>query len=568
LNIFAAMDPINPASLHPSAYADGFARAHLPPREQWPDLVFDATTSAYPPRLNAAAALLDAAVDRGQGDRTALIGQQGALTYAQLLARANQLARVIRDDWQLPTGSRILLRGENSPDLALAWLAVLKAGCIAVTTMPLLRARELTVIVEKAQVTAALCQHALADALVQTQAACPGLAHVLYFQAPPDHPQGADTRMDAHATAFDNVETAQDDVALIAFTSGTTGVPKGTLHFHRDVLAICDVLSRHLLDPQVSDVFIGTPPLAFTFGLGGLLLFPLRVGAAAVLMERWSPQSLIEGIARHQATVCFTAPTFYRQMAPLISAAGLPSLRVTVSSGEMLPADTRAAWHRATGLEMTECLGSTEMLHAFIACRPGQVRPGATGQVVPGYQACVLGPDGKPVGPGEVGRLAVKGPTGCRYLDDPRQTSYVSNGWNLTGDAYRVDGDGFFWYQSRTDDMIISAGYNIAGPEVEDMLLTHPAVAECGVVGAPSAERGQIVMAFVVLRADHVGDAGMVAALQDWVKQGIAAYKYPRSVVFVNALPRTENAKIQRFKLREWALALPTGVEETTGPVP
>ena len=283
------MDPITPAPLQPSAYADGFARAHLPPRDQWPDLVFDATTAAYPQRMNAAAALLDAAVARGQGDRTALIGQQGALTYAQLLARANQLARVIRDDWQLPTGSRILLRGENSPDLALAWLAVLKAGCIAVTTMPLLRARELTVIVEKAQVTAALCQHALADALVQTQAACAGLAHVLYFQAPPDHPQSADPCMDAHATTFDNVETAQDDVALIAFTSGTTGVPKGTLHFHRDVLAICDVLSRHLLDPQASDVFIGTPPLAFTFGLGGLLLFPLGRGGVDGALEPTKP---------------------------------------------------------------------------------------------------------------------------------------------------------------------------------------------------------------------------------------------------------------------------------------
>jgi 2-aminobenzoate-CoA ligase len=562
------MDPITPAPLYPSAYTDGFARAHLPPSEQWPELIFDATTAAYPERLNAAAELLDAAVARGQGERIALVGQHGALTYGQLLARANQLARVIRDDWQLPTGSRILLRGENSPDLAQAWLAVLKAGCIAVTTMPLLRTRELSVIVQKAQVTAALCQHALADALVQTQATCPGLAHVLYFQAPPDHPQCADQHMDAHGTAFDNFATAQDDVALIAFTSGTTGVPKGTLHFHRDVLAICDVLSRHLLDPQASDVFIGTPPLAFTFGLGGLLLFPLRVGAAAVLVERWSPQSLIEGIARHQATVCFTAPTFYRQMAPLVPATGLPSLRVTVSSGEMLPADTRATWQRATGLEMTECLGSTEMLHAFIACRPGQVRAGATGQVVPGYQACVLGDDGHPVATGEVGRLAVKGPTGCRYLDDPRQTSYVNNGWNLTGDAYRMDEDGFYWYQSRTDDMIISAGYNIAGPEVEDMLLTHPAVAECGVVGAPSAERGQIVMAFVVLRPGHVGDAAMVEQLQTWVKQGIAAYKYPRAVVFVTELPRTENAKIQRFKLREWALSATHGVEEATRPAP
>ena len=553
--------------LHPSGYADSFARDHLPPPEQWPELVFDASTSAYPARLNAAAQLLDAAVARGQGDRTALIGQASTYTYGQLWARVNQLARVIREDWCLPTGSRILLRGENSPDLALAWLAVLKAGCMCVRAhvcASLLRARELTVIVEKAQVTAALCQHALADALVQTQANCPGLAHVLYFQAPPDHPQSAEKRMDAHGTSFDHADTAQDDVALIAFTSGTTGVPKGTLHFHRDVLAICDVLSRHLLDPQPSDVFIGTPPLAFTFGLGGLLLFPMRVGAAAVLVERWNPQTLVQGIAQHQATVCFTAPTFYRQMAPLIPAGGLASLRVTVSSGEMLPADTRAAWQRATGLEMTECLGSTEMLHAFIACRPGQVRAGATGQVVPGYQACVLGDDGQPVAPGVVGRLAVKGPTGCRYLDDPRQASYVQDGWNLTGDAYRVDEDGFYWYQSRTDDMIISAGYNIAGPEVEDMLLAHPAVAECGVVGAPSAERGQIVMAFVVLRPGHVGDAAMVEQLQNWVKQGIAAYKYPRSVVFVNALPRTENAKIQRFKLREWALTAPNGVEEAT----
>jgi 2-aminobenzoate-CoA ligase len=558
-----AMDTSPDCELHPSGYSDGFARAHLPPFGQWPELVFDATTAAYPARLNAAGELLDRLVVQGVGHRPALIGRESTLTYQQLLARANQLARVIREDWRLPTGSRVLLRGENHPELALAWLAVLKAGCIAVTTMPLLRERELSAIVRKAQVSAALCQHALADELVLTQAACPQLSHVLYLQAPAGHPHGAATQMDKHDTGFDNVDTAQDDVALIAFTSGTTGVPKGTMHFHRDVLTICDVLSRHILDPQPSDVFIGTPPLAFTFGLGGLLLFPLRVGAAAVLVERWSPQTLLEGIERHQATVCFTAPTFYRQMAPLVSARGLPSLRLTVSSGEMLPADTRAAWQRATGLEMTECLGSTEMLHAFIACRPGQVRPGATGRVVPGYQACVLDAQGQPAPAGQIGRLAVKGPTGCRYLEDERQSSYVQNGWNLTGDAYRMDEDGYFWYQSRTDDMIISAGYNIAGPEVEDVLLTHPAVAECGVIGAPSAERGQIVMAFVVLRADAVGNLALADQLKDWVKQRIAPYKYPRSVQFVTHLPRTENAKIQRFKLREWATSLPSGVGPT-----
>ncbi len=550
--------------LQPSGYSDGFARAHLPPIQLWPELVMDASMAAYPARFNAAAELLDRAVAQGVGPRPALIGQHVRWTYQDVLERANQLARVIRDDWQLPTGSRILLRGENHPELALAWLAVLKAGCIAVTTMPLLRERELSVIVRKAKVSAALCQHSLSHELALTQAACPELAHVLYLQAPEGEAQSARAHMDKHDTRFDNVDTAPDDVALIAFTSGTTGVPKGTMHFHRDVLAICDVLARHLLDPKPSDVFIGTPPLAFTFGLGGLLLFPLRFGASAVLVERWSPQSLLEGIAQHQASICFTAPTFYRQMAPLVPAQGLPSLRLTVSSGEMLPADTRATWQRATGLEMTECLGSTEMLHAFIACRPAQVRPGATGQVVPGYQACVLDPQGQPAPPGQIGRLAVKGPTGCRYLDDERQTTYVQNGWNLTGDAYRMDEDGYFWYQSRTDDMIISAGYNIAGPEVEDVLLTHPAVAECGVVGAPSAERGQMVLAFVVLREGAVAGADLAEQLQDWVKQRIAPYKYPRMVRFVRHLPRTENAKIQRFKLREWALALPPGVEQVS----
>jgi len=545
----------------PSGYSDGFARAHLPPPQQWPELVLDPTTAAYPARLNAAAELLDRAVVQGGGSRPALIGQQVHWTYQDVLERANQLARVIRDEWQLPTGSRILLRGENHPELALAWLAVLKAGCIAVTTMPLLRERELSVIVRKAKVSAAFCQHSLSHELALTQAACPELAHVLTLQAPEGETQSARVHMDKHDTCFDNVDTAQDDVALIAFTSGTTGVPKGTMHFHRDVLTICDVLARHLLDPKPSDVFIGTPPLAFTFGLGGLLLFPLRFGASAVLVERWRPETLMEGIAQYQASICFTAPTFYRQMAPLVPPHGLPSLRLTVSSGEMLPADTRAAWQRTTGLEMTECLGATEMLHAFIACRPGQVRPGATGQVVPGYQACVLDAQDLPASPGEIGRLAVKGPTGCRYLDDERQTSYVQNGWNLTGDAYRMDADGYFWYQSRTDDMIISAGYNIAGPEVEDELLTHPAVAECGVVGAPSAERGQIVVAFVVLRDGAVAGAELAEQLQDWVKQRIAAYKYPRMVRFVTHLPRTENAKIQRFKLREWAQTLPPGVE-------
>ena len=543
------------AALQPSGYRDDFARAHLPPPAQWPELIFELPELAYPPRLNCAAHFVDLHVAAGQGARTALVGAAEPISYAGLQARANRIARVLRDDLGLSTGSRVLLRSGNNPALAAAWLGVVKAGCIAVTSMPLLRERELSTIVRKARIAAAICDHALAAEMELTRAACDELRHVLYFNAGDTAVAGLEARMALQPADFANVDTAADDVALIAFTSGTTGVPKGTMHFHRDVLAICDVLSRQIIAPTADDVFIGTPPLAFTFGLGGLFLFPLRVGAAAVLVEQWSPESLLAGIARFKASICFTAPTFYRKMAQLVAAHDLRSLRICVSSGEMLPADTRAAWRAATAIEMTECLGSTELLHAFIACKPGAVRPGATGQVVPGYRACVLDDKGVPLAPGQIGRLAVKGPTGCRYLDDPRQSAYVQNGWNLTGDAYLMDEDGYFWYQSRTDDMIISSGYNIAGPEVEDVLLTHPAVAECGVVGAADAARGQIVKAYVVLRPGHAADADTASALQELVRSTIAPYKYPRAVQFVTALPRTENGKIQRYKLRRGELA-------------
>ena len=542
-------------SMRPSGHADTFARQHLPPVDQWPELIFELPELRYPDRFNCAAEFVDAHVTRGQGGRTALLGASECVSYAELQTRANRIARLLSDELGLATGSRVLLRSGNNPALAACWLGVIKAGCIAVTTMPLLREREISAIVRKANVAVALCDHALADEMEQTRRACTELLHVLYFNAPNGDPQGLDQRATAHAPTFTNADTAADDVALIAFTSGTTGVPKGTMHFHRDVLAICDVLSRQVIAPGPDDVFIGTPPLAFTFGLGGLLLFPLRAGAAAVLVEHWTPDTLLDGIARYRASICFTAPTFYRRMAALVPGHDRGGLRICVSSGEMLPADTRGAWREATGIEMTECLGSTELLHAFIACKPGDVRPGATGRVVPGYRACVLDESGAPLPPGRIGRLAVKGPTGCRYLDDARQKSYVQNGWNLTGDAYLVDEDGFYWYQSRTDDMIISAGYNIAGPEVEDVLLTHPAVAECGVVGVADASRGQIVKAYVVLRPGFPADDATARILQDLVKSSIAPYKYPRAVQFCAALPRTENGKVQRYKLRCGELA-------------
>ena len=538
--------------LLPSLHQDTFTRSSLPPAPLWPQLLDPPAGLHYPDRLNAANALLDDHIAAGHGQRLALRGAGQIWTYAQLQTRVDQIAWVLRHDWQLPSGSRVLLRGYNHPMLAACWLAVIKAGCVAVTTMPLLRERELTVLADKAQVNAALCeQELLAPWLAARQASgrddrsCPTLGYGSGGEL--------EAAMARHHQPFASVHTSQDDVALIAFTSGTTGVPKGTLHFQRDLLLIADVLAHHLLNPQPNDVFIGTPPLAFTFGLGGLLVFPMRVGACSVLEPAWTPETLLQGIALHRATICFTAPTFYRKMAGQAQNSSLASLRHAVSSGEMLPADTRAQWAAATGLELTECLGSTEMLHAFIGCRPHEVRAGATGRVVPGYLACILNELGQPLPPGQIGRLAVRGPTGCRYLNDERQTSYVQHGWNLTGDAYLMDADGYYWYQSRTDDMIISAGYNIAGPEVEDVLLTHPLVAECGVVGAPDAERGQVVMAFVVLKQAHPDPAQLTRELQDYIKAQLAPYKYPRSIRFVPQLPRTENAKLQRYLLRRWA---------------
>ena len=536
-----------PAGASASAHTDRFARDHLPPPELWPELRFDLPELQYPPRLNCVRELLNGAADAD--DRTAILCEHGSWTYAGLRERVDRIAHVLRGPMGLEAGNRVLLRGANNPMMAACILAVMKCGCIAVPTMPLLRARELAAIAGKSEIDAVLCAEALRAELEAVDPPLPQSVRdrTLWFGGEDD---SLEALMAAQPASFDAVDTAADDVCLISFTSGTTGIPKGTMHFHRDVMAICDCFPRSVLRSRPDDVFIGTPPLAFTFGLGGLLLFPLRVGAAAVLLEKLTPETLLKAIEKYRATVCFTAPTFYRQMAQMAGAHDLASLRATVSAGEALPTATRDAWRRATGLEMIDGIGATELLHIFISAAGEQVRAGATGKPVPGYQACVLDHEGNPVGPGVIGRLAVKGPTGCRYLADARQRDYVLNGWNLTGDAYEMDADGYFYYRSRTDDMIISAGYNIAGPEVEDALLRHPAVAECGVIGRADEERGQIVEAHVVLKPDAVPSPELAAQLQEFVKQQIAPYKYPRSIRFLKALPRTETGKLQRFKLR------------------
>jgi len=534
-----------------SAHIDTFALSHLPPAELQPDFLFDLPELQFPPQLNCATALLDRHIAQGRGERLCIQAAGVRWTYADLADKANRIAQVLVKDMGLVPGNRVLLRAPNTPMLAACWFAVMKAGGIAVATMPMLRAKELKQIVHKAQVSHALCDLRLLDELQLAAPDCPSLSHTLCFND--GTPQGLEAAMARQPAYFSNVDTAADDTCLIAFTSGTTGQPKGTMHFHRDVLAACACWPPHVLRATPDDIFIGSPPLAFTFGLGGLLLFPMSIGASTVLLERASPPDLMQAVCDYSATVMFTAPTSYRAIAVAAGVDGLQhsSLRKCVSAGEALPAATRALWKQATGIELIDGIGATELLHIFISHDEAHARPGATGTAVPGYRACVLGTDGQPLPPGQIGRLAVQGPTGCRYLADPRQAAYVHEGWNLTGDAYLMDADGYFHYQSRTDDMIVSAGYNIAGPEVEEALLQHAAVAECAVIGVADAERGQIVKAIVVLKPGHAPTDALVKKLQDFVKQAVAPYKYPRAVEFVAQLPRTETGKLQRFRLRE-----------------
>ncbi|MGB7543587.1 MAG: benzoate-CoA ligase family protein [Burkholderiales bacterium] len=535
-----------------TGHIDTFARDNLPPRSRWPELILELPELRFPDRLNCATELLDKAVAGGYANRPALWRKDGSVwTYRQLLHQANRIARVLTEDMGVVPGNRVLLHGPNNPMLAACWFATLKAGAIPVPTMPLLRNRELAVVVRKALIRHALVDKRLFAELEETRAQCPMLEHVKYFFD--DAPDSVEQLAAAKPATFANVDTAADDVALIAFTSGTTGVPKGTMHLHRDVMASCECFPKYILKQIPDDIVAGTPPLAFTYGLGGLLHFPLRFGASSVLIEQYTPQALLETVKRYGVTVLYTAPTMYRAMAEIAQGYDLSSLRTCVSAGETLPAPTRAAWEKATGVRLIDGIGSSEMLYIFISAAGDDIRPGATGKVVPGYRATVLDDAGRPCPPGVVGRLAVKGPTGCRYLDDERQTTYVQNGWNVTGDAYLMDADGYFWYQARTDDMIISAGYNIASPEVEGALLTHPAVAECAVVGVPDEQRGQIVKAFVVLAPGHEKNEDMVKQLQEHVKRSIAPYKYPRAVEFLDALPRTGTGKLQRFKLRDLA---------------
>ncbi|MBP0482109.1 AMP-binding protein [Sagittula salina] len=536
-------------ALGPTAHVDTFTRDNLPPAERWPDLLMDGFD--YPEHLNAAVELTDAMVEKGHGDRIALIGNGRRRTYKELADWTSRLAHAMVEDLGVQPGNRVLIRSANNPAMVAVWLAATKAGAVVVNTMPLLRAGELTAIVDKARIRFAFCDTRLMEEMVACAKNSGHLETVVGFDGTSNHDAELDRLALEKPVHFDAVRTGRDDVALLGFTSGTTGSPKATMHFHRDILAIADGYAQDVLGVVPEDVFVGSPPLAFTFGLGGLAVFPLRFGAAAALLENASPPNLIEIIQKYRATVCFTAPTAYRAMLRAMDeGADLTSLRAAVSAGETLPAPVYDDWIAKTGKPMLDGIGATEMLHIFVTNRFDDHRPACTGRPVKGYEAKVIDEDGNTVPPGTVGRLAVRGPTGCRYLADDRQRNYVLDGWNITGDAFVMDEDGYLHFAARTDDMIVSSGYNIAGPEVEAALLSHPAVAECAVIGRPDEERGSIVEAHVVLAEGHAPDEALVRTLQEHVKAVIAPYKYPRSVRFTKALPKTESGKIQRFRLR------------------
>ncbi|MDR9483891.1 MAG: AMP-binding protein [Sediminimonas sp.] len=536
--------------LGPTGHTDTFARDRLPPTDQWPDILLDGFD--YPDHLNAGYELTDAMVERGFGDHTALIGNGRRRTYKELADWTNRLAHALIEDLGVEPGNRVLIRSANNPAMVACWLAATKVGAVVVNTMPMLRAAELGQIVDKAEITHALCDTRLLNEMEKCARDSRFLKHVTGFDGTSNHDAELDHLALEKPVQFEPVKTGRDDVALLGFTSGTTGDPKATMHFHRDLLIIADGYAREVLNVQPEDVFVGSPPLAFTFGLGGLAVFPLRFGATATLLENASPPNMIEIIQKYRATICFTAPTAYRVMLDAMDdGADLSSLRAAVSAGETLPGPIYDAWMEKTGKPMLDGIGATEMLHIFVSNRLEDSRPGCTGRPVTGYQARVVDDELNDVPTGEVGRLAVRGPTGCRYLDDARQGDYVREGWNITGDSFRMDADGYLYFAARNDDMIVSSGYNIAGPEVEAALLSHAAVSECAVIGVPDEARGMIVQAHVALAEGYDADDGLAKQLQDHVKATIAPYKYPRAIRFEAELPKTATGKIRRHVLRE-----------------
>lgn len=523
-------------------YEDNFAHDSLPDIALQPDYIFPSTEFQQPEMLNCVERLLDYHIENGHGNAICLQTFEESWTYQDLYEKANQIAHILVDDLGLKSGNRVLIRSANNPMMVACWYAILKAGGIVVATMPLLRSKELTTIIDCAEISHAFCDDSLIEEINLVKS--PFLKSVSFYKE-------LTNLMESKPKNFTNYHSKSDSVALIGFTSGTTGLPKMTAHYHKDILNICEAFPQYSLQPTAHDVFTGSPPIGFTFGLGGLVLFPMYFGASTFLIEKPTPDLLLQAIQDFKVTICFTAPTAWRIITTKVKEYNVSSLRRCVSAGETLPMKVWEDWYNATGLKIIDGIGATEMLHIFISSNEENMKPGATGLAVTGYEAKIVDKKGNEVGANEPGRLAVRGITGCKYLNrEEKQREYVENGWNITGDIFKRDKDGYFWFVARGDDMIISSGYNIAAIEVESVLLTHDEILECAVIGLPDEERGMLVCAYIVLKDHSKAQDETAKTIKDWFKEVAAPYKYPREIRFLEALPKTETGKIQRFKLK------------------
>jgi 2-aminobenzoate-CoA ligase len=540
-------------SIDYTAHVDKFVCDNIAPKNQWPEFLIDHSLRKYSKRLNCVYELLDRHVEEGRGRRAALQHSSGVVTYSQLLDRSNRVAEVLVSEFGLIPGNRVLLHGFNNPLTVAAWLGILKAGGVVVATMPMLRSQELLKVMDRAKVNIVLSDDCLLNEVEKAVADNVSCEHLCSFNTTgvEGKQSSLEVLMASRTGKFDNIEASWDDAAIIAFTSGTTGQPKGCIHSHKNILAISDSYARTILNPTVNDVFLGSAPLAFTFGLGASLIFPLRAGASSVLVEKSSPETFLEAISQYKVTVTFTAPTAYQRMLERTPKPNLPSLRLCVSAGEPLPTSTWHAWHKVTGIRICDGIGSTEMLHIFISSLGLDIRPGFLGKAIAPYQAKIVDSNMENVGYGEIGHLAVRGPTGCRYLADKRQQEYVKEGWNLTGDLCQMDRDGYISYQSRADDLIVSSGYKISGIEVESVLLEEPIVEECAVIGVPSRKRGHDIKAFIVIREIGSNSTQLIENLKAFVRRRLATYKCPHSIEFVSSLPKTQTGKLKRYVLRK-----------------
>ncbi len=531
-----------------------------PPRELWPRFGLDFPEAReWPAKLNIAEVLVDDNLKRG--DKPAILYEDRQIKYRELQLMINKFGNALKV-LDVKPYDRVMLRLPNIPEFIVSSLAVQKLGAVSVPTFTLLKAKELSYIASDCEAKVLITTPSLLEDVEKAKGELKTIRHIVLADAKPSEVEAPyiafDYLMDdfKEATGLEPVRVDQDEVTLLLYTSGTTGPPKGCIHTHRHYLAVADCYAKNVLQAREDDVWGGPPTMAFAYGHTGLICNPLRHGATTSLVGsgRFEPASMFQLIEKHGISVFYGVPTAYRTMVALKHERGkydFSSLRVCVTAGEPCPPSLYYTIKEFFGCEVLEHMGCTELFNGFISTRFGQVKPGSMGLAVPGYDVRILGDDGNEVKTGEVGHLAVAGPIGIRYWKLPeKQAESVRNGWNHTGDMAYKDEEGFFWFASRSDDIIKTAAYRVSPHEVEEALIKHGAVAEAGVIGVPDLERGQIIKAFIVLKPDHKPSSRLEEELRVFVKDQIAPYKAPKEVEFVKELPKTETGKIRRAELK------------------